>query len=30
MLGGNGLKTALTQAGLTVKDDEHVDYVVLV
>ena len=29
MLGGNGLKTALTQAGLTVKDDEHVDYVVI-
>lgn len=29
MLGGNGLKTALTDAGLTVKTDEHVDYVVI-
>lgn len=29
MLGGNGLKTALTEAGLTVKANEHVDYVVI-
>lgn len=29
MLGGNGLKTALTEAGLTVKTDEDVDYVVI-
>ncbi|MEK5170107.1 MULTISPECIES: TIGR01457 family HAD-type hydrolase [Staphylococcus] len=29
MLGGNGLKTALTEAGLSVKADEHVDYVVI-
>ena len=28
MLGGNGLRTALTDAGLTVKD-ENVDYVVI-
>ena len=29
MLGGNGLRTALTEAGLTVKDDENVDYVAI-
>lgn len=29
MLGGNGLRTALTDAGLTVKEDENVDYVVI-
>ena len=29
MLGGNGLRTALTDAGLTVKKDENVDYVVI-
>lgn len=29
MLGGSGLRTALTEAGLTVKDDENVDYVAI-
>lgn len=29
MLGGNGLRTALTEARLTVKDDENVDYVAI-
>lgn len=29
MIGGSGLKTALTEAGLKVIDDEHVDYVVI-
>ena len=29
MIGGHGLKMALTEAGLTVKNDEHVDYVVI-
>ncbi|AXV42842.1 TIGR01457 family HAD-type hydrolase [Staphylococcus warneri] len=29
MLGGEGLHTALTEAGLEVKDDENVDYVVI-
>lgn len=29
MIGGSGLKSALTEAGLEVKNDEHVDYVVI-
>ena len=29
MIGGHGLKTALTDAGLSIKNDEHVDYVVI-
>lgn len=29
MLGGEGLHTALTDAGLVVKEDENVDYVVI-
>ncbi len=29
MLGGSGLNTALTEAGLVIKNDEHVDYVVI-
>ena len=29
MLGGNGLRTYLTEARLTVKDDENVDYVAI-
>ncbi|SUM73045.1 TIGR01457 family HAD-type hydrolase [Staphylococcus hominis] len=29
MIGGNGLRTALTDADLTVKEDENVDYVVI-
>jgi 4-nitrophenyl phosphatase len=29
VLGGSGLNTALTEAGLVIKNDEHVDYVVI-
>ena len=30
MIGGHGLKTALTDAGLSIKNDEHVDYLSLI